>query len=130
VLRRSEEKKKIVTCRRSCRPPPHLSIYLLSFSYFVVVQITSSTRWTLFHHLLQEKKNQKKKQFLFNPSLKEMLRDTQAVANFILTVIYINVSHLYILSFQFGFSHLSKSTACSYRMHLILPIVPLSQLSN
>merc|ERR1711928_108431 len=69
VLRRSEEKKKIVTCRRSCRPPPHLSIYLLSFSYFVVVQITSSTRWTLFHHLLQEKKNQKKKKFHFDSNI-------------------------------------------------------------
>lgn len=130
MLRRSEEKKKIVRVVDRVVPLPiSLSISYLSL-ILLLYRSPPPPGGLSFTTSCKKKKTRKKKQFLFNPSLKEMLRDTQAVANFILTVIYINVSHLYILSFQFGFSHLSKSTACSYRMHLILPIVPLSQLSN
>jgi len=105
--------------------PCPLSISL-SLSYlFVVVQITCSTstwwRWTLFHLFLQKKKTPSK------PS-SYPLHPLNLIILFYV-IFFIFFFYFQFLSFCLLFSYhslspLSKSTACSYRMHLILPIVP------
>merc|ERR1712071_430687 len=118
-----EDEEENVTCRRSCHPLPplYLSLSLLPFC--------CCTDHLLYIHLVEmnslspffEKKTPSK------PS-SYPLHPLNLIILFYV-IFFIFFFYFQFLSFCLLFSYhslspLSKSTACSYRMHLILPIVP------